>query len=71
MLLSKITELQDPDILKKNPCMPHDSDPDPVLRLQLDKSTCQAGGGAQDQKIPGFAKNDLGITLQNFVFFII
>ena len=51
--------------------MPHDSDPDPVLRLQLDKSTCQAGGGAQDQKIPGFAKNDLGITLQNFVFFII
>ena len=25
-------------------------------------------GGAQDQKIPEFAKNDLRIELQNFVF---
>ena len=25
------------------------ADPYPVLHLQLDKSTCQAGGGAQDK----------------------
>lgn len=28
------------------------ADPYPVLHLQLDKSTCQVGGGAQDKKIP-------------------
>jgi hypothetical protein len=29
---------------------------------------CQAVGKAQHQKIPEFAKNDLWIVLQNFVF---
>ena len=29
---------------------------------------CQAGGGAQDQKIPEFAKKDLRIALQNLFF---
>ena len=45
------------------------ADPYPVLHLQLDKSTCQAGGGAQDKKIiPGYNKNVYRIALQNFVF---
>ena len=34
----------------------------------LTKALAKQGGGAQDQKIPGFAKNNLGIALQNFVF---
>ena len=44
------------------------ADPYPVLHLQLDKSTCQVGGGAQDNKIPGYSKNVYRIALQNFVF---
>ena len=28
------------------------ADPYPVLHLQLDKSTCQVGGGAQDKNFP-------------------
>ena len=34
----------------------------------LTKALAKQGGGAQDQKIPGFGKNDLRIALQNFVF---
>ena len=30
------------------------ADPYPVLHLQLDKSTCQVGGGAHDKFIPGY-----------------
>ena len=55
---------RDPDFLKKNPCMPPVhlqmililklADPYPVLHLQLDKSTCQAGGGSQDKYVPGY-----------------
>ena len=45
------------------------ADPYPVLHLQLDKSICQVGGGAQDKKfIPGYSKNVYRIALQNFVF---
>ena len=45
------------------------NDPDPVLRLLLEKSTFQAGGGgAKDQKIPEFTQNDSRIALQNFGF---
>jgi hypothetical protein len=47
--------------------------PDPVLRLLLDKSTCQGEEHRicrinKDQKIPELAKNDLRTALQNFVF---
>ena len=44
------------------------ADPYPVLHLQLDKSTCQVGGGAQDKNFPGYSKNVYWIALQNFVF---
>ena len=44
------------------------ADPYPVLHLQLDKSTCQVGGGAQDNRIPEYSKNNYRIAIQNFVF---
>ena len=39
-----------------------------VSFLQWGAKSAKQGGGAQDQKIPEFAKNDLRIALQNFVF---
>ena len=39
-----------------------------VSFLQWGAKIPKQGGEAQDKKIPGFAKRNLGIALQNFVF---
>ena len=38
------------------------ADPYPVLHLQLDKSTCQVGGGAQDKKTQDIPRTFIGST---------
>ena len=48
------------------------ADPYPVLHLQLDKSTCQVGGGAQDKNFPRIFQeyvSDRASKLRFFKFF--